>query len=1175
MRFENSYFAPSGDEKRLFPISILYILIFLFYYVRDFYKSNPCGWHAIRVMKTANNSVPWRMFMSEKSVAYHLGTGGEFVIEQYNDAKPFSSFFPGVAGMHGIPMWTFYVNRGQCIASAGVGDKHQSMMEFLSANAAYQLTPTQGFRTFLKITRHDETEFYEPFQNHITHIGMKRNQRMIIEPNALILEEQNTTVGLNFRVSYSPASEESFAAILRTVEIENTGPDSVQIEALDGLALMVPYGVDNENLKDMRYLVQSFVECVNLENKVPFFKGKVKQMDTPQVHRITRGNFYAAFTENRGKPKLADPVVDPACVFGARQDLSYPENFLQAEGPFKPGAQRLENVLPCAFAHVNLSVAVGRTGTFYAIAGHCANRDMLNRLIPRIAQASFISEQRKTGKRVVEQLSQYNFTCSSSPEFDYYCRQNFLDNTLRGGLPVTFSSTTGKKTTFHVYSRAHGDLERDYNSFFIDPTPYSQGNGAYRDINQNRRMDVLLNPNVGMNNILHFLNLNQLDGFNPLTVMPSSFTARKGPALSALLQNCVTENQTARLEALVTSTFRPGNLCMKMQEDGLQLKTSSDAFLAELLPLCERNEETMYGHSYWSDHWHYCLDLIENYLAVYPEKLRDLLIETRQFTFYDNSHVVRPRADKYVLWDGLPMQLEAVALDSAKEKVIQARDKDKHAVRTRHGMGDVYRTNLLAKLLTIISCKMASLDMAGVGIEMESERPNWYDALNGLPGMFGSSISETLELKRFVHFTRQALERLKFAPDHEVILPAEVLEFFSGLDALVANNLKTKNAEADFRYWDASASLKEIYRRSILMGLDGAETGLKITSLGDMLERFERKLDRATAKAMDRKTGVIKTYFRTEILEHKLIHIRDENGKRVVKTNAKGMPCFIPQKIRHIPLPLFLEGPVHFLRVEGPTAQAQALVQSVRQSDLFDRKLKMFKVNADLSAEALEIGRCRTFARGWLENESIWMHMEYKYMLELLRGGHLKEFFTHFKNVLVPFQNPAVYGRSILENSSFIASSANPDSRIHGAGFFARLSGSTAEFAHILSLMTVGPTPFSQSPNGELQFAPAPTLPAWLFTDGPAEKTLWKKEQECARAFEKNTFSFMFMGGTLITYNNPNRNDTFGAKAVKPVQFKVTACNGDVKDVIGETLNTQTAQAIRQGDVAAIEITLG
>jgi len=39
--------------------------------------------------------------------------------------------------------------------------------------------------------------------------------------------------------------------------------------------------------------------------------------------------------------------------------------------------------------------------------------------------------------------------------------------------------------------------------------------------------------------------------------------------------------------------------------------------------------------------------------------------------------------------------------------------------------------------------KAASLDPSGIGIEMEANKPNWYDSLNGLPGLLGSSISET------------------------------------------------------------------------------------------------------------------------------------------------------------------------------------------------------------------------------------------------------------------------------------------------------------------------------------------------------------------------------------------------------------------------------------------------
>jgi hypothetical protein len=44
----------------------------------------------------------------------------------------------------------FYVNRGQGIAAFGTENKEHPLMEFSSANKAYQETPYVGFRTFLK-----------------------------------------------------------------------------------------------------------------------------------------------------------------------------------------------------------------------------------------------------------------------------------------------------------------------------------------------------------------------------------------------------------------------------------------------------------------------------------------------------------------------------------------------------------------------------------------------------------------------------------------------------------------------------------------------------------------------------------------------------------------------------------------------------------------------------------------------------------------------------------------------------------------------------------------------------------------------------------------------------------------------------------------------------------------
>ena len=58
-----------------------------------------------------------------KGVKYTLNADGRFIIENYNKSKPFSNFFPGIAGLCGIPMWVFYVNRGQCISSFGIESK--------------------------------------------------------------------------------------------------------------------------------------------------------------------------------------------------------------------------------------------------------------------------------------------------------------------------------------------------------------------------------------------------------------------------------------------------------------------------------------------------------------------------------------------------------------------------------------------------------------------------------------------------------------------------------------------------------------------------------------------------------------------------------------------------------------------------------------------------------------------------------------------------------------------------------------------------------------------------------------------------------------------------------------------------------------------------------------------
>jgi hypothetical protein len=155
--------------------------------------------------------------------------------------------------------------------------------------------------------------------------------------------------------------------------------------------------------------------------------------------------------------------------------------------------------------------------------------------------------------------------------------------------------------------------------------------------------------------------------------------------------------------------------------------------------------------------------------------------------------------------------------------------------------------------------------------------------------------------------------------------------------------------------------------------------------------------------------------------------------------------------------------------------------------------------------------------------------MEYKYLLEVLRSGLYKEFYEDAAKAFIPFLNPLVYGRSPLENSSFLVSSAHEDQTLHGQGFVARLSGSTAEFLNIWLILNAGLKPFVLDAYGQLVLQFQPILPEWLFTK---EKTsihyLSKDKKWQAITLVPNTYAFNFMGSTLVVYHNPSRKKIFG-----------------------------------------------
>ncbi len=178
---------------------------------------------------------------------------------------------------------------------------------------------------------------------------------------------------------------------------------------------------------------------------------------------------------------------------------------------------------------------------------------------------------------------------------DMYARQCYLDNFLRGGYPYTFDDKV-----VHIFSRKHGDPERDYNYFSIAAEYYSQGDGNFRDVSQNRLNDVVFHPECGDFDIKMFFDLMQFDGYNPLFVKGTTFEVLPENVDKAndLIDSFI-DGDSKIAKELIANKFTAGSLVNGIYNAGLTLKIDDNEMLNKLLPLCKQNVEAS------SDKWGY------------------------------------------------------------------------------------------------------------------------------------------------------------------------------------------------------------------------------------------------------------------------------------------------------------------------------------------------------------------------------------------------------------------------------------------------------------------------------------------------------------------------------------------------------------------------------------------
>jgi hypothetical protein len=1053
--------------------------------------------------------------------------GNTYVIENYDKLPPFSSFLSGLAGIKGIPLWVFYTNRGQGINSFGIHNKNNAIMEFNPANTAYENTPLKGFRTFIKCNK----EYYEPFQTLSNNV--KRN--LYIRKNSIRLEEINYDLELKINVKYFVLPKESIGALVRCVEIENIGESEKTVEVVDGMPKIIPYGIHNGAFKEMSNLLKSWTEIKNIENNVPYYTMRASSDDSAEVSEVEGGYFYASVINGQVVPVIYDPEV----IFGYDTSLVHPVGFLEHDlESLKNEQQYYVNKVPCGFTADQMNLQPSETQKITTLIGFAGTVAQINEKLADFCNVDYVLKKEQQADEIVDELTKDVKTHTANPVFDQYVEQCYLDNFLRGGYPYVLGKGD-KKAVVHLFSRKHGDPERDYNFFSIAGEYYSQGNGNFRDVNQNRRNDVFFQKEIGDFNVKTFFQLMQIDGYNPLEVRPSTFTVKPDhkDAVAKLLQENAGED-SIRLQKVVDKNFTPGQISNCIARYHISLLCEEDVLLETLLGYCSQNISAGFGEGYWSDHWDYNMDLIDNYLSIFPDKEQELLFGDTTYRFYDSPARVLPRSEKYVISKNEARQYGALVHD--EEKIHRQGFHKEEANWLKTKQGEFVQTSLMVKLISLGLIKFSTLDPFGMGVEMEGGKPGWNDAMNGLPGLFGSGMAETFELKRLINFIIKTLKN-----DSTVTMPVEIYNFLSKVAEAIEGS-KDENLD-DFSYWDTVSTIREEFRQVTRFELEGTECAVSGSEIIPIFQQFAEKIDRGIQKATSYGEGIVPTYFTYHAAEFE--EVLGEDGQPAM--SHYGLPKAKVKKFTVQPLPAFLEGPAKMLSTMDNRQEAEEISHKVKKSELYDKKLKMYKTSVPIGHISMENGRIRAFTPGWLERESIFLHMEYKYLLSLLKSGLYESFYEEIQTALIPFLPPEQYGRSILENSSFLASSENPDPGVHGRGFVARLSGSTTEMISMWITMFMGNKIFTYE-NNQLMLHFEPKLSGWMFD-------------------KKGEASFTLLSTCQVTYINTKHKDTFGKSGAKVVSIIIEDSGEEIQ---GNILTGKLAEQVRSGEINNITVHL-
>ena len=652
--------------------------------------------------------------------------------------------------------WMFISSNGGL--TAGRKNAEFAIFPYYTDDKITESYDSTGSKSIFQVLSNENNQVWEPFSERFSGnmYSISRNLYKNLYGNKVIFEEVNHDLKLTYRYQWNSSNKYGF---VRKSELINHSKINYQINVLDGIQNIIPYGVTSDLQNAASNLVDAYKRSeIQKDSGVGIFALSAIIVDKAEPSEALKANI--AWSLGMKNPSYLVSSLQLS-QFRKKQKVT-PENdskgekgayFINSEINLKENSKQewmiVANVNQDHSDIAQISSTIQTEKNIEALINDDIELGTKN-LIALNASSDGLqltADNLRDTRHFANTL--FNIMRGGIFDFNYQIeKQDFLKyihkaNTLvfqkleknLNQLPLLFSLQNLKEFASKEndsdferlsleylplkFSRRHGDPSRPWNKFSIntqseiDGTKILDYEGNWRDIFQNWEALAHSFPEFIENMIHKFLNATTFDGYNPYRVT----------------------------------------------KDGFDWETIE-----------EDNPWSYIG--YWGDHQIiYLLKFLECIENHYPKKL-ETYFNTDIFVYANVPYIIKPYEtilknpkDTIAFNPDLDLKIR-------EERNILGAD----AALLKDANGQIYRVNFIEKMLATVLAKMSNFIPEG-GIWLNTQRPEWNDANNALVGN-GVSMVTLYYLRRFLNY----FQNLLASSEVETIkISNEMVEFYHSI----------------------------------------------------------------------------------------------------------------------------------------------------------------------------------------------------------------------------------------------------------------------------------------------------------------------------------------------------------------------------------------------------------